>query len=45
MEGKGGGIGSRRIMWYQVGSSLPYICVEWKGGIGEQNGSGNHDIH
>ena len=35
---------ARRIMWYQVGSSLPYV---WggEGGIGEQNGSGNHDIH
>ena len=49
MEGKGReGMRNRiarRIMWYQVGSSLPYICVGCGGGIEEQNGSGNHDIH
>ena len=35
-EGKGREGIARRIMWWE------YICVEWDG---EQNGSGNHDIH
>ena len=32
-EGKGREGIARRIMWYQEGSSLPYICVGWGGGF------------
>ena len=36
---------TEELMWYQVGSSLPYIFVGEEGGIGGKNGSGKHDIH